>query len=75
MQHIAFVLAVLAAFTLFLLMPRHRRLAPPPPAGDDDGGGEPHEPGLPDLDLPPGISRPISDWEPDYNRPRRPVEA
>jgi hypothetical protein len=47
---------------------------PPPPSDGDDGGGEPHEPGLPDLDLPPGISRPINDWEPDYNR-RRPVEA
>ncbi|WP_094123214.1 hypothetical protein [Hymenobacter coccineus] len=46
------------------------RGAPPPPPDGDDDGGEPHDPGLPDLDLPPGISRPINDWEPDYNRPR-----
>ena len=68
---------MLAVFTLFMVVPKRRRTLPPPPpsSGDDDGGGEPHEPGLPDLDLPPGISRPINDWEPDYNRPRRPVEA
>ena len=52
-------------------MPRRRRAVPPPPPHDgDDDGGEPHDPGLPDLDLPPGISRPINDWEPDYNRRR-----
>ena len=50
---------------------RHRwPTPPPPPSGGDDGGGEPSDPGLPDLDLPPGISRPISDWEPEYNRRR-----
>ena len=66
--------AAFCAFFLFVLvLPRRRRVVPPPPPtnGDDDGG-EPHDPGLPDLDLPPGISRPINDWEPDYNR--RPVE-
>ena len=41
---------------------------------NDDEGGEPLDDGLPDLDLPPGITRPINDWEPDYNRrPQKPV--
>ena len=65
--------AALCAFFLFvLLLPKRRRrlLPPPPPSDGDDDGGEPHDPGLPDLDLPPGISRPINDWEPDYNRRR-----
>ena len=63
---------VFCAFFLFMLvLPRRRRAIPPPPPHDgDDDGGEPHDPGLPDLDLPPGISRPVSDWEPDYNKPR-----
>ena len=63
--------AALCAFLLFVLaLPRRQRrvLPPPPPTDGDDEGGEPHDPGLPDLDLPPGISRPINDWEPDYNR-------
>ena len=75
MHQLLFALVMLAVFTLFMVVPKRRTLPPPPPSsGDDEGGGEPH-PGLPDLDLPPGISRPINDWEPDYNRPRRPVEA
>ncbi|AMJ66980.1 MULTISPECIES: hypothetical protein [Hymenobacter] len=62
---------VLCAVLLFVLVVPRRRVGPPPPPPDgDDDGGEPHDPGLPDLDLPPGISRPINDWEPDYNRPR-----
>jgi hypothetical protein len=76
MHQLLFALLMLATFTLFMVVPKRRTLPPPPPSsGDDDGGGEPHDPGLPDLDLPPGISRPINDWEPDYNRPRRPVEV
>jgi hypothetical protein len=61
----------LCAFLLFVLaLPKRRRrvLPPTPPPDGDDEGGEPYEPGLPDLDLPPGISRPINDWEPEYNR-------
>lgn len=69
-----FALLMLAVFTLFMVVPKRRLLPPPPPSSGDDEGGEPQGPGLPDLDLPPGISRPINDWEPDYNR-RRPVEA
>ena len=75
MHQLLFALVMLAVFTLFMVLPGRRRVPPPPPPSDgDDGGGEPSEPGLPDLDLPPGISRPINDWEPDYNR-RRPVEV
>lgn len=63
--------AAFCAFFLFVLvLPKRRRrvLPPPPPPDGDDDGGELHDPGLPDLDLPPGISRPINDWEPEYNR-------
>ncbi len=63
------VALIFAAFVL--LMPGRRLRQPPAPGNDDDGGGEPLDDGLPDFDLPPGISRPINDWEPDYNR--RPV--
>jgi len=63
--------AAFCAFFLFVLvLPRRRRVLPPPPPPDGDDGGEPRDPGVPDLDLPPGISRPINDWEPDYNRPK-----
>jgi hypothetical protein len=61
---------LLAVFIFFLVVPRRRAVPPPPPSDGGDGGGEPSDPGLPDLDLPPGISRPISDWEPEYNRRR-----
>lgn len=62
-------LVVLAMLVYFAVIPRKRyRL---PPSGDnDDDGGEPLEDDLPDLDLPPGISLPINDFEPDYNRPK-----
>lgn len=64
------VALIFAAF-VFLMPGRRMRRRPPAPGNDDDGGGEPIDDGLPDFDLPPGISRPINDWEPDYNR--RPV--
>ncbi|MFD2787914.1 hypothetical protein [Hymenobacter rubripertinctus] len=51
---------------LLLVLPRRRFRQPPTPDNDDEGG-EPLDDGLPDFDLPPGISRPINDWEPDYN--------
>ena len=63
MHQLLFAMVMLAVFTLFMVIPRRRSVPPtPPPSGDDDGGGEPHEPGLPDLYLRPGISRPINDW-------------
>ncbi|WP_242582174.1 hypothetical protein [Hymenobacter telluris] len=73
MTPLVYLLVVLAITVYFLLIPRRRFPNPPQPDNDDDGG-EPLDDGLPDLDLPPGITRPINDWEPDYNRrPRRPV--
>ncbi|UYZ63009.1 hypothetical protein [Hymenobacter weizhouensis] len=69
MTSLVYLLVVLALVTLLLVLPRRRFRHPPAPDNDDDGG-EPLDDGLPDLDLPPGISRPINDWEPDYNRPR-----
>ncbi len=62
-----FLLLVLA---YFVLLPNRRPLPPAPDNRDD--GGEPLDDDLPDLDLPPGISRPVSDYEPDYHQPRRP---
>ncbi|MBC7447082.1 MAG: hypothetical protein H7330_03395 [Hymenobacteraceae bacterium] len=64
----ALLLIVLA---YFVVLPASRPLPPPTPDNRDDGG-EPLDDDLPDLDLPPGISRPISDFEPDYHQPRRP---
>jgi hypothetical protein len=73
MNILVYMLVVLAILVYFLLSPRRRFRHPPSPDNDDDGG-EPLDDGLPDLDLPPGISRPINDWEPDYSRyPRTPV--
>jgi len=71
MYHLLYAVAFCAFFVFLLVVPRRRAVPPPPspPDGDDDGG-EPHDPGLPDLDLPPGISPPINDWEPEYNRRR-----
>lgn len=73
MINIVYLMLVLAIAVYFLVAPRRRSPNPPHPDNDDDGG-EPLDDGLPDLDLPPGISRPLNDWEPDYNRrPQRPV--
>ncbi|RSK51303.1 hypothetical protein [Hymenobacter rigui] len=70
---ILYLLVALIFAGVLLMLPRRRQRHPPTPDSDDDGG-EPLDDGLPDFDLPPGISRPINDWEPDYNR-RRPVEV
>jgi hypothetical protein len=69
-----YTLAVLTILACFVLFPKKPFRKPPFNGGDDDGG-EPIDNGLPDLDLPPGITLPINDWEPEYNRrkPRRPV--
>lgn len=64
---------VLVIFAYFVLLPP---FTPQPPQPDNsDDGGEPVIDDLPDLDLPPGITLPTSDWEPDYSRPRRPAPA
>ena len=65
-------LVVLAMLVYFAVMPR-KRFQHPPSGDNDDDGGEPQEDGLPDLDLPPGISLPINDFEPDYNGPKKPA--
>jgi len=70
MFSLVYAVAFCAFFLFVLVLPRRRRVLPPPPPDGDDDGGEPRDPGLPDLDLPPGISRPINDWEPDYNKRR-----
>ncbi|MBD2714550.1 hypothetical protein KBK19_05850 [Microvirga sp. STR05] len=73
MTPLVYLLLLLAIAVYFVVIPRRRFPSPPQPDNDDDGG-EPLDDGLPDLDLPPGITRPINDWEPDYNRrPRTPV--
>ena len=70
MFSLIYAVAFCAFFLFVLVLPRRRRVLPPPPPSDGDDGGEPRDPGLPDLDLPPGISRPINDWEPEYNKRR-----
>lgn len=35
---------------------------------NDDGGAHIPTNELPDFPLPPGIIRPINDWEPEYNK-------
>ena len=64
-------LVVLAMLAYFAVIPR-KRFQRPSSGDNDDDGGEPLQDDLPDLDLPPGISLPINDFEPDYNRPRKP---
>ncbi|AII52690.1 MULTISPECIES: hypothetical protein [Hymenobacter] len=73
MTPLVYLLLFLALAIYFVVIPRRRFPSPPHPDNDDEGG-EPLDDGLPDLDLPPGITRPINDWEPDYNRrPQTPV--
>jgi hypothetical protein len=64
---IFYTVLVFAILVYFMVAPK--RSARKPPHNDDDGG-EPRYDDLPDLDLPPGITRPVNDWEPDYNRRR-----
>jgi hypothetical protein len=70
MTPLVYLLLFLALAIYFAVIPRRRFPSPPHPDNDDEGG-EPLDDGLPDLDLPPGITRPINDWEPDYNRRRQ----
>ncbi|WP_051359680.1 hypothetical protein [Adhaeribacter aquaticus] len=59
---------VLLILAYFMVMPKRNYNNNRPSEGNDDDGGEPVGYDLPDLDLPPGISLPINDFEPDYNR-------
>lgn len=63
---------VLAFLMYFLLLPARMPIQPPASDNSDDGG-EPLGDDLPDLDLPPGITLPINDYEPDYRQPRQPT--
>ena len=65
--HLTLTIFVFAILLYFMLVPRRSYRKPPQ---SDDEGGEPEKDGLPDLDLPPGITRPLNDWEPDYSRRR-----
>jgi hypothetical protein len=64
------VLFIIICYVIYIINP-----LPKPPNNEDDEGGDPIDNGLPDLDLPPGISRPLNDWEPDYKlrTPRKPA--
>ena len=64
MIHLSLTILVFAILLYFIITPKPDYRKPPQ---NDDEGGEPNHDGLPDLDLPPGISRPLSDWEPDYS--------
>jgi hypothetical protein len=70
MYQLLYAVAFCAFFLFMLVLPRRRGVPPTPPPGGDDEGGEPQDADLPDLDLPPGITLPVNDWEPDYNRRR-----
>ncbi len=72
MYQLLYAVVFCAFFIFVLVVPRQRQRplppSPPFPPDADDDGGDFRDDGLPDLDLPPGISLPINDWEPDYNR-------
>ena len=72
MVSILYSLFVLALVACFAFMPK-KHFFRPPSKGNDDDGGEPLQDDVPDLDLPPGITLPINDFEPDYNKPKTPL--
>ncbi|RAU83797.1 hypothetical protein [Pontibacter arcticus] len=65
MISILYTLALLTILAYYAFSPQ-KQLKRPPTSGNDDDGGEPLGDDLPDLDLPPGISLPINDFEPEY---------
>jgi len=66
MISILYTLALLTILAYYAFAPQ-KRFKKPPFTDNDDDGGEPLGDDLPDLDLPPGISLPINDYEPEYN--------
>jgi hypothetical protein len=66
MISLLYTLALLTILAYYAFSPRKKFNRPPSNDSDDDGG-EPLGDGLPDLDLPPGISLPINDYEPRYD--------
>ena len=71
MLSILYSVVLLLILAYFVLLPSYR--SQPPRSTSSEDGGEPVPDDVPDLDLPPGISLPTSDWEPDYSQPRRPA--
>jgi len=63
-----FTLLVGAVGAYFLRRTYHEALDEYFNDDDDDDGGWYTYNELPDVPLPPGISRPINDWEPEYNK-------
>lgn len=66
MISILYTLALLTILAYYAFAPQ-KRFRKPPFTDSDDEGGEPLGDDLPDLDLPPGISLPINDYEPEYD--------
>ena len=66
MISILYTIALLTILAYYAFAPR-KRFNRPPSTDNDDDGGEPLGDDLPDLDLPPGISLPINDYEPKYD--------
>ncbi|MFD2516219.1 hypothetical protein ACFSRY_20275 [Pontibacter locisalis] len=66
MISILYTMALLTILAYYAFAPR-KKFNRPPSTDSDDDGGEPLGDDLPDLDLPPGISLPINDFEPKYD--------
>ncbi len=66
MISILYTLILISILGYYAFAP-HKDFRKPPFTDSDDEGGEPLGDDLPDLDLPPGISLPINDYEPDYD--------
>ncbi|WP_439881410.1 hypothetical protein ACSX1A_20050 [Pontibacter sp. MBLB2868] len=66
MISILYTMALLTILAYYAFAPR-KNFNRPPSTDSDDDGGEPLGDDLPDLDLPPGISLPINDFEPKYD--------
>jgi len=66
MISILYTLALLTILAYYAFAPQ-KHFRKPPFTDNDDEGGEPLGDDLPDLDLPPGISLPINDYEPEYD--------
>lgn len=69
MISLLYTFALLSILAFYAFSP-HKKYGTPPSTDSDDDGGEPIGDDLPDLDLPPGISLPINDFEPEYNLKR-----
>ncbi len=66
MISLLYTLALLTILAYYAFSPQKKQTGPSSTDSDDDGG-EPLGDDLPDLDLPPGISLPINDFEPSYD--------